>query len=92
MNTPFYVVSFVNTVWAVATQKTLCEVTKLELPFMPTPRMITKSCGLSVRFTEEQFEAVIAAVDGLPDKSGIKGCYFIDTDAMKSREVMIRPL
>lgn len=92
MSTPFYVVSFINTAWAVTMQKALCEATKINLPFMPTPRMITESCGLSIRFTEEQFEAVIAAVEDMPDKTGIKGCYFIDPDKMKSCEVVIRPL
>lgn len=68
----FYVVSFDSTHHAIKGEKLLKE-HNLNIRMMPTPREITASCGLSIRFEEIELEEVKSIID----ESGlsIKGIY-----------------
>ena len=67
-----YVVVFESTHYAIAAEKLFKEL-KLPVEIIPTPREITASCGLSIKFNEGLLESVQKALD-----SGnilIKGVY-----------------
>lgn len=52
-----YVVTFNSTHYAITTEKLLKE-EKLEIMTIPSPREITVSCGLSIRFLEKDLEKI----------------------------------
>ena len=65
MDEKFYVVSFDSTHHAIRAEKLFKE-SNLNVRMMPTPREITASCGLSIRFEEsnlEEVEEIIAKED-----------------------------
>lgn len=53
----FYVIAFDSTHYAIRTEKKLKE--KLKVDMIPTPREISVSCGLSVKFKIEDLETVL---------------------------------
>lgn len=57
MNEIFYVISFDSTHHAIKAEKLFKEA-NLNIKMMPTPREITASCGLSIRFEEVDLEQV----------------------------------
>lgn len=53
----YYVVAFDSTHYAIQGEKTLKN-NDIDIKVIPTPREITASCGLSIRFSPEFFEKV----------------------------------
>lgn len=74
MEENFYVVSFDSTHHAIKAEKLFKE-NNLNIKMMPTPREITASCGLSIRFEVEDLEAVESII--IKDELSIKGKYLI---------------
>lgn len=60
----FYVITFDSTHKAIKTEKIAKE--KLDVELIPTPREISSSCGLSLKFKEEQMDELM---DILKDES-----------------------
>lgn len=58
----FYVIAFDSTHYAIQGEKTLKE-TDIDVKVIPTPREITASCGLSIRFNPEHYEKVKSVLD-----------------------------
>lgn len=58
----FYVIVFDSTHHAIQTEKRLKN--KFQIETIPTPREITASCGLSIKFSTVQFPEVIEELDG----------------------------
>lgn len=56
----FYVISFESTHHAIQTEKRLKS--KFHIETIPTPREISASCGLSIKFSPEIFSEVIKAI------------------------------
>ena len=59
----FYVVSFNSTNHAIQTEKMLKE--QFKIATIPTPREITQSCGLSIRFYEYELKKIMDFLAGL---------------------------
>ncbi|AYD41367.1 DUF3343 domain-containing protein [Clostridium fermenticellae] len=57
MNDNYYILTFKNTIGAISGESTLKE-NNIELEVMPTPTVITKSCGLSIRVEEKYITKV----------------------------------
>ncbi len=57
MNNSIYVVVFESTHYAIAAEKLFKEL-KLPVEIIPTPREITSSCGLSIKFNEGLMEEI----------------------------------
>ncbi len=53
----FYVIVFDSTHYAIQTEKRLKE--KFQIQTIPTPREITASCGLSIKFSVDQFDLMM---------------------------------
>lgn len=62
----FYLYTFSNTHGAIAAEKLLKE---LNVRIMPVPRVISASCGISVKVEPEKFEAAKALMN---EKSDLK--------------------
>lgn len=74
MKENFYVISFDSTHHAIKAEKLFKDV-NLNIRMMPTPREITASCGLSIRFESgdlEQIEDIISK-----EELAVKGVYEI---------------
>ena len=72
MEEKFFVISFNSTHHAIKGEKLFKE-HNLNIKMMPTPREITASCGLSIRFEEEDLEEVQSTIDS--SDLSIKGIY-----------------
>lgn len=64
----FYVIAFDSTHYAIKTEKKLKE--KLKVDMIPTPREISVSCGLSVKFKIEDLDTVLDVLVDY-DKKGL---------------------
>ena len=72
MEEKYFVISFDSTHHAIKGEKLLKE-SNINVKMMPTPREITASCGLSIRFENEDFEKI---EDIIKDSElSIKGIY-----------------
>lgn len=58
----YYLITFKNTYCAIEAEKHLKE-EGINIKVMPTPTMITKSCGISIKIDEEAIASVKKAVD-----------------------------
>lgn len=58
----FYCLTFDSTHYAIKTEKKLKE-NALEVSIIPTPREISASCGLSIRFSPEELEKISNLLD-----------------------------
>ena len=68
----YYVLTFQNTHGAISAESILKE-KNIKIEIMPTPTGITKSCGISIKFSEEYVEKI---KDLIKDKSiNIKNSY-----------------
>ncbi|AFS79849.1 hypothetical protein DUF3343 [Gottschalkia acidurici 9a] len=72
MEEKFFVISFNSTHHAIKGEKLFKE-HNLNIKMMPTPREITASCGLSIRFEEEDLQEVQSTIDN--SDLSIKGIY-----------------
>ena len=84
MDEKFYVVSFDSTHHAIKAEKLFKEY-NLNIRMMPTPREITASCGLSIRFEQADLEEVerIISDEGL----NVKGKYEMNrTDGVRTAQ------
>lgn len=72
------VITFRSTHHAIKTEKALKK-ENLPIKVIPTPREITASCGLSIRFEDEDQEKVFEVVNDLVENENIiiKGIYKI---------------
>ncbi len=72
------VITFRSTHHAIKTEKALKK-EGLGIKVIPTPREITASCGLSIRFEDEDKEKVFSVIDNLVENENIiiKGIYKI---------------
>ena len=61
-NKIFYCLTFDSTHYAIKTEKKLKE-KNLEVSIIPTPREISASCGLSIKFLEGERESVCNLLD-----------------------------
>lgn len=57
----FYILSFASTHHAIAAERAL-KGSGIKVEIVPTPRDITASCGLSLRFSVDKLEQVIESV------------------------------
>lgn len=62
----FYVIVFDSTHHAIQTEKLLKEKYKIET--IPTPREITASCGLSIKFNTEQLDSIVQELSKGPEE------------------------
>lgn len=53
----YYVLTFQNTHGAISAESTL-KGNNIKIEIMPTPTGITKSCGISIKFSEEHMEQI----------------------------------
>ncbi|QAT41546.1 DUF3343 domain-containing protein [Clostridium sp. JN-9] len=58
----YYIITFQNTHQAIKAEEVL-KVNKIICSVMPTPTMITRSCGISIIFKENEKERVISLVE-----------------------------
>jgi putative Se/S carrier protein len=70
----FYVIAFDSTHHAIKGEKILKEI-ELEIRTIPTPREITASCGLSIRFNGDDLSKVREVIGS--NELSIKGIYEI---------------
>lgn len=68
----FFIMVFNNTHEAMAGEK-IMEQNAIKAMVMPTPTYITKSCGISLRFSESEFEKVETLIK--EDKIKFKNIY-----------------
>ncbi len=84
MEDNFYVISFDSTHHAIKAEKLLKEA-DLSIKMMPTPREITASCGLSIRFEMGDLERVEEIIS--KEELAIKGKYEIKrADGVRSAQ------
>lgn len=75
-----YIMVFNNTHEAMAAEK-IMERENIKVMVMPTPTYITKSCGISLKFDEENLEFVDKIIED--DKVKFKNIYLRDTEGFK---------
>lgn len=76
-NAQFYVVVFESTHYAIAGEK-LFKDKGYKFDVIPTPREITHSCGLSIRFTSDLLEDIDIKREMEEANIAIKGIYKIE--------------
>lgn len=76
----YYVITFVSTHGAIATEKHLKQ--KHRIIVMPTPREIASGCGIAVRFSASNFDSIYSEINELPINNKMyriyhysEGCY-----------------
>ncbi|MCT4633376.1 MAG: DUF3343 domain-containing protein [Firmicutes bacterium] len=63
MDKIFYVIAFESTHVAIKTEKELMDKIKIEM--IPTPREISASCGISLKFSTEDLNEMLEIIQGL---------------------------
>ncbi|MCR6545794.1 DUF3343 domain-containing protein [Dehalobacterium formicoaceticum] len=76
MNKVFNVISFQSTHYAIITEKTLKE--RFPVTLIPTPRSITASCGLSLKFEPEMLPDVVQDLKTTPINEEMLALYQIE--------------
>ncbi|MBV7275789.1 DUF3343 domain-containing protein [Clostridium thailandense] len=71
----YYILTFENTHGAISAESVLKE-ENIKIEIMPTPTNITKSCGISIKLSDEYIENVRSIVNG--GKIRIKNIYVKD--------------
>jgi hypothetical protein len=79
------VIVFDSTHQALAAENCLVD-EKIIVKMIPTPREITLSCGLAIKFDEENMGKVKDTI--INKKLIIKGVYCIDTDKKNIEQIM----
>lgn len=85
MEREFYVIAFESTHYAIMVEKKLKD--KYNIQTIPTPREITASCGLSIRFQDEKLDDIVKELinQGI-DRNMIDIYRIIRTDSNKKAE------
>ncbi len=76
MKSEFYVIAFESTHHAIMVEKKLKEKHKIDM--IPTPREITASCGLSIKFSSELFKEINIDIERLNLSLDQMGIYKIE--------------
>lgn len=79
-----FIVSFSSTHHAIRTEKILVE-NNIKCTTLPTPREITASCGISIRFLQENIEDVASVLEN--NSIEYKGIYNINRLDNGTKEV-----
>jgi hypothetical protein len=79
-----YIVSFSSTHHAIRTEK-LFQEKNIKCTTLPTPREITASCGISIRFSKEDMENIAQILEN--DNVEYKGVYHISKTDEGKKEV-----
>ncbi|MBS5788682.1 MAG: DUF3343 domain-containing protein [Clostridioides difficile] len=79
-----YIVSFNSTHHAIRSEKLLKE-HEVAITMLPTPREISASCGLSVRFSKDDLEKITKILKD--NEIDFKGVYHIDKNNEGNKEV-----
>lgn len=58
----YYIITFKNTHTAMEGEKVLKK-EKVENQVMPTPTVVTRSCGISLKIEEEEYSKIIAIIE-----------------------------
>ncbi|MGI6728472.1 MAG: DUF3343 domain-containing protein [Anaerovoracaceae bacterium] len=69
----YYVISFSNTHGAIATEKYLKE--EFKIVIMPTPREISRGCGIGIKFATEDYNSIIKKLDTFSLKKELYSIY-----------------
>ena len=80
----YYIITFENTHGAISGESALKE-NKIKNTIMPTPTFITKSCGLSIRISNEEIEKVKELI--LKDTFKIKEVFSKSADGYRKVEL-----
>lgn len=81
----YYILTFENTHSAINGETVLKE-NKIKAIVMPTPTFVTKSCGISLRISEEEIEKVKALI--AEDKIKIKGSIVKEGNSFREVELI----
>lgn len=76
----YYILTFENTHNAINGESVLKE-NKIKVIVMPTPTFITKSCGISLRVTEDEIDKIKTLL--FEDKIKIKGTILKEGNSFK---------
>ncbi|GAA0225996.1 DUF3343 domain-containing protein [Metaclostridioides mangenotii] len=79
-----YIVSFNSTHHAIRSEKLIKE-HEVAITMLPTPREISASCGLSVKFSKDDLEAIKKILTD--NEIDFKGIYHIDKKEDGTKEV-----
>lgn len=66
-------ITFVNTHGAMATEKYLKQ--QFKIVILPTPREISRGCGIAIRFQPEDRDGVLAAMEEFTLEKDMYGIY-----------------
>ncbi|MDF2548604.1 DUF3343 domain-containing protein [Anaerosolibacter sp.] len=69
----FYVIAFDSTHYAMKTEKLLKS--KFQIEMIPTPREISASCGLSIKFSKTIFDSIM---DTLEEDQGTYKVFLVE--------------
>jgi hypothetical protein len=81
----YYILTFENTHSAINAE-TVLKANNLKATVMPTPTFVTKSCGISLRITEEELENVKPLI--IEEKIRIKGAILKEGNSFKEINVI----
>jgi hypothetical protein len=81
----YYILTFENTHSAINAE-TVLKLNNLKATVMPTPTFVTKSCGISLRITEEELENVKPLI--IEEKIRIKGAILKEGNSFKEINVI----
>lgn len=76
----FFIMVFNNTHEAMSGEK-IMEENKIKAMVMPTPTYITKSCGISLRFSESEIDKIETLITN--EKIKFKNIYIRDEEGFK---------
>lgn len=81
----YYILTFENTHNAINGESVL-KVNNIKAAVMPTPTFISKSCGISLRVSEEELDRVKALI--IEEKIKIKGTILKEGSSFKEIELI----
>lgn len=80
----YYILTFQNTLGAINGESALKE-RNIKVEIMPTPTVITKSCGISIKISNDYIEQVKELVK--ENTITVKNIYFKDSNEYKILEI-----
>ena len=82
----YYILTFENTHSAINAESVL-KANNIKAIVMPTPTFVTKSCGISLKLTEEELEKVKPLIN--EEKIKIKGIILKESNSFREIELTI---